>query len=117
LFVLATEANDQRIRDNREQFARGFPVRAAALISVVAGEDSIQPRGRALALIDPRSKRRDWLRPARADGRRSAAPYADYLDFMRQIRRSGRSSSWWLIGGGHAGWSVATTTPLALRSP
>lgn len=91
LFVLATEANDRRIRDNREQLARGFPVRAGALMSVVAGEDSIQPRSRALALIDPRSRRHDWLRPARADGRRSAAPYADYLDFMRQLRRSGRS--------------------------
>ena len=34
---------------------------------------------RNLALIDPRSKRRQWLRPSRVDGRRSAAPYADYI--------------------------------------
>jgi hypothetical protein len=32
---------------------------------------------RGLALIDPRSRRRDWLIPTRVDGRRTVLPYQD----------------------------------------
>ncbi len=85
VLLLSTEANEDRIRANREALADGFPGRAAGLAGLVATGVAEDHR-RSLALIDPRSKRRQWLRPSRVDGRRSAAPYADYIDFMRHIR-------------------------------
>jgi hypothetical protein len=85
LLLLATEETDERLRANREPLAASFPVRAAGLASIVdAG--SAATRARALAMIDPRSKRRRWLRAARMDGRRTVAPYRDYADFMRALR-------------------------------
>jgi transcriptional regulator with XRE-family HTH domain len=85
VLLLATEVNEERIRANREGLATTFPVRASALAGLIQSGVAADLR-RGLALIDPRSKRRQWLRPSRADGRRSAAPYADYIDFMRHIR-------------------------------
>jgi hypothetical protein len=41
------------------------------------------PRG--LALVDPTSRRRDWLLPTRSDGRRSSLPYRDYADAARRL--------------------------------
>ena len=80
LLVLATEASDDRIRVNREALAVAFPGRVPGLL------DSLPAR--ALAMIDPSSRRRDWLIRSRVDGRRSVAPYRDYADFMRSIRGS-----------------------------
>jgi transcriptional regulator with XRE-family HTH domain len=85
LLLLATEANEERLRSNREAIDSSFPVRAGELRDVIGGSQ-VGSSGRALALIDPRSKRRLWLRPTRLDGRRSAAPYADYAGFMRLAR-------------------------------
>lgn len=82
LLILATEANEDRLRSNREALDGGFPVRAVALGRAVDDGD-VAFDGRGLAMIDPRSRRRVWLRPARIDGRRSPAPYADYAGFMR----------------------------------
>jgi transcriptional regulator with XRE-family HTH domain len=76
LLIMATEANDARIKANRDAVAQSFPGRAMTMLSPEP------PSG--LALIDPRSRRRDWLMRARVDGRRSAAPYTDYLDFVRK---------------------------------
>jgi hypothetical protein len=52
--------------------------------------DVVQPgrlltTGRGLALIDPTSRRRDWLLPSRSDGRRTRAPYMDYADAARRL--------------------------------
>lgn len=83
LLLLMTAANDERLRENRDAFAQAYPVRAEELAALV--EDPGQPprRGvRGLAMIDPRSHRRGWLRATRLDGRRSAAPYRDYRDFV-----------------------------------
>jgi hypothetical protein len=76
---------------NRKPFAIGFPVRATELAQMVAGESEVIPPGRALAMIDPFSRRAVWLRPLRVDGRRSPAPFRDYADFMRAAngRRKG----------------------------
>jgi transcriptional regulator with XRE-family HTH domain len=74
LLVLATEQNDARIKDNREALAQTFPGRAGAT------DENVQ----ALAMIDPSSRRREWLIRTVVDGRRSAAPYIDYADFMRR---------------------------------
>jgi transcriptional regulator with XRE-family HTH domain len=97
LLVLATEANDARIRDNRAAFDRTYPVRAQQL-NPVAERGAGLPNSRwGLAMIDPRSRRRDWLRPTVTDGRRSVAPYADYAGFMSHVlparRGQGRHST------------------------
>lgn len=98
LLVLATDASDSRIQVNRAVFDRDFPLRWRDMVAIVSGASNVNGR-RALAMIDPRSRRRDWTRPTRIDGRRSAAPYADYVAFMSRIQptvpapqRSSRSS-------------------------
>jgi transcriptional regulator with XRE-family HTH domain len=93
LIVLSTEANEDRLRDNREAFARGFPIRASDLALIVSGAHGATDGGRAMAMIDPRSKRRTWLRPSRIDGRRSAAPYENYADFMHRLKPTRRSAA------------------------
>jgi transcriptional regulator with XRE-family HTH domain len=83
LILLSTDAVEQRIRDNRSAFDRTFTVRAKEMSEIVTdGDVSGSSRGRALALIDPRSRRTAWLRPSRLDGRRTPAPYADYAAFV-----------------------------------
>jgi transcriptional regulator with XRE-family HTH domain len=89
LLLLATEMNEVRIGDNQTAFSAGFPVRASELRRIIANE--VPPRNaRAMALIDPRSRRHDWLRPSRLDGRPTPAPYVDYIDFMRFIEAARR---------------------------
>jgi len=83
LLLLATEANDVRIASNRGSIQAGFPLRARHLAQVVDGGAAPAEAGRAIALIDPRSRKRAWFSALRIDGRRSRARYADYADFMR----------------------------------
>jgi hypothetical protein len=85
LLLLATEMNENRIADNQAGFSGGFPIRASELRRVMA-DNTPALRGRAMALIDPRSRRHDWLRPSRLDGRPTPAPYVDYADFVRATR-------------------------------
>ena len=93
LLLLATDANDVRARANRVPLSEGFPVRATELGRLAEGEIPASVAGsegaqrRALAMIDPLSRRTAWLRPLQIDGRRSPAPFADYADFMRSIDR------------------------------
>lgn len=93
LLLLATAANDERAASNRASFEQGFPTRARDLASLVTGGAVSAPLGRGLAMIDPRSRRRDWLRPLRIDGRRSPAPYPDYAGFTRAIEPRPRPRS------------------------
>jgi len=86
LLLLATEANDARVIENRAPFVAGFPVRARDLTACIEHGSSPTLAGRGVALIDPLSRRAAWLRPLRADGRRSPAPFRDYADFMRVVR-------------------------------
>jgi transcriptional regulator with XRE-family HTH domain len=96
LLVLATDRNDQLMRENRVAFAAAFPIRGRPLADVLAGGPLPVEARRGIALIDPRSKARRWCRPTVLDGRRSTAPYRNYADFIRAIgrrrRRSGRGS-------------------------
>jgi len=85
LLVLCTETNDERFSENRELFAQGFPGDAAALSRWIA-DPSAPPPPRAVAMIDPHSRRRDWLRPTRSNGRRSRAPYRDYAEAAQRLR-------------------------------
>jgi transcriptional regulator with XRE-family HTH domain len=82
LLLLGTEAVDDRVRQNRSAIMRAYPGRATELRAVVAGARPL-PRRRFVAIIDPMSRRTDWLRPLWIDGRRSPAPYPDYAGFMR----------------------------------
>ena len=80
--VLATATNDDRVRANAESLRQAFPVRWRELMRVVRRESSASD-GWGLAMVDPRSRVRDWCRPTQLDGRRSSAPYADVGDFLR----------------------------------
>ncbi|MBA2380473.1 MAG: helix-turn-helix domain-containing protein [Chloroflexi bacterium] len=86
LLILATEANDRRIRENSGSLRRSYPLRWRELASIVAGHSVLPTPGCALAMLDPRSRRVQWIRSTRDDGRRSPAPYADYIDFMTRLQ-------------------------------
>jgi transcriptional regulator with XRE-family HTH domain len=83
LLLLMTEANDARAAANRRSINLGFRFRARDLVGIVGGRIAPDGPGRAVAMVDPRSKRRAWCRAMRIDGRRTAAPYSDYADFVR----------------------------------
>jgi transcriptional regulator with XRE-family HTH domain len=93
LILLATEMNEARIGDNQAAFSAGFPIRATELRRIMANEAPPPHVVRAMALIDPLSRRNDWLRPSRLDGRPTPAPYVDYADFMRVIQMRRRPST------------------------
>jgi transcriptional regulator with XRE-family HTH domain len=84
LLVLATHDNDARIRANQDLVREAFPVRAIELERWLAAPE--HGAATALALIDPRSRRRRWLIPTALDGRRSSLRYSSYADFMRTVR-------------------------------
>ena len=93
LLVLQSEVNDRTIAINRDVLAATFPQRADGLARIVGGATD-KADGRNLAMIDPRSHRARWLRATRVDGRRTSAPYADYIDAVRSIEQgSGRRST------------------------
>jgi transcriptional regulator with XRE-family HTH domain len=87
LLLLASDANDERATANRGVFDDAFAGRARGLGSVVDGEVPVGVSTRFVAMIDPRSRRRDWVRPLRIDGRRTPARYRDYAHFMRPTER------------------------------
>ena len=89
LVVLATAENEATIFGNRVIFDLAFPVRASAASEwlrngALLRDGGQSPQGRALALVDPASRRRDWLIRTRLDGRRSEPPYLDYRDAVRR---------------------------------
>jgi transcriptional regulator with XRE-family HTH domain len=95
LLLLATDVNEERLRENSASFRLGFPNRARDL-SALINEGLFRRRGRGLAMIDPRSRRSAWLRPTFLDGRRASEPYRDYVSFLAartaRIKRSGHES-------------------------
>jgi hypothetical protein len=81
--VLALAQEVERvIRSHRELLGLAFPMRAPQITELVVRPDSAIA-GRGLALIDPSSRRRNWVIKTSLDGRRSALPYADYADAIR----------------------------------
>ncbi len=83
LVLLATAANDEALRRHRDTFGRGYSIRAKALGELVRLPTRVPGRGqRAIAMIDPRSRRREWLIPTILDGRRSRARYRDRRDYL-----------------------------------
>jgi DNA-binding XRE family transcriptional regulator len=86
LVMLASEEVETALRSNREALAVGFPVRADEMARILRGE-APTIEGRGLALIDPSSRRREWLIRSRLDGRRAMHPYRDYADAARRFSR------------------------------
>ncbi len=80
---LASEDVEAAIRANRDVFAAAFPTRAMDMGAILAGTKVTGHRG--IALIDPTSRRRDWLIRTRSDGRRTPAPYLDYAAAARRL--------------------------------
>jgi transcriptional regulator with XRE-family HTH domain len=85
VLILATTEADDAIARQRDVFDISFPGRAAVMRSIVAGAP-IAGTGRAVALIDPARRRRDWILPTRLDGRRTAAPYRDRAEAIAYLR-------------------------------
>ena len=93
LLMLASEANEIRLAENRFALAGPFPVRAPELRRRLVDPGGTWPEpARALALVDPLSRRGTWLRAGRLDGNRSRSSYVDYADFMRRTRARPGSS-------------------------
>jgi transcriptional regulator with XRE-family HTH domain len=101
LLVLASDDVDATIRANRDVLRSAFPGRASTMrlelaagplraSTAIAGQPR-DPGGRAvhrgIALVDPCSRRREWLIPSRIDGRRRGAPYRDYADAAMRLQR------------------------------
>lgn len=86
LLLLATDAVDSRLRENRHVADEAFPGRADGLVSLTNDPSAVvSPGVRSLAMIDPLSLRHDWLRPTRLDGRRARAPHEDYASVVRRL--------------------------------
>jgi transcriptional regulator with XRE-family HTH domain len=83
LLVLASTEVDDAIHGARAALARAFPSRAPQMLAVV---DGAGPAVDGIALIDPTSRRRDWLIRSRADGRRTMAPFHDYAAAAERLR-------------------------------
>jgi hypothetical protein len=89
--ILATEANDLRLRENAGTFRQRFRIRWRELAAVVGGSEPPPGLEWAMAMIDPRSKARTWGRATVLDGRRSIAPYRDVADFLAPRRTRPRA--------------------------
>jgi hypothetical protein len=86
LLLLMTVHNDELIARNSLLFRQRLPLRATALQALVDEPAAMQRRVvRAVALIDPRSRRSAWLRSTTVDGRRTRPPYRDYAEFMDRL--------------------------------
>jgi transcriptional regulator with XRE-family HTH domain len=79
VLALATEEVERIARAHRSVLAVAFPERASSIRALVANPGSPMS-GRGFALIDPRSRRRDWLVRTTLDGRRSRLPYRSYAE-------------------------------------
>jgi hypothetical protein len=89
LVLLMTDAVEEGIQANSGILAAAFGVRGSALADRIGDPRGVWRRGeRGLALIDPGSRRRTWLRASRTDGRRTPAPYIDYADALRSLARA-----------------------------
>ena len=89
LILLASAANDESVRRQLGLLSEAFPDGATALARLVMASAGMALAG-AIAMVDPRSRRSEWLRATRAHGRRSAAPYATYRDAAEQLSRRRR---------------------------
>ncbi len=80
LLALSTEQNEQALTQNRDVIDLAFPVRAPSMDALLEDPDASLSGGRAVALIDPRRRRRSWLIRPKLDGGRASTPYRDYRE-------------------------------------
>jgi transcriptional regulator with XRE-family HTH domain len=83
--ALASDEVEQSVRAHRDLLALIFPLRAPELADVLVDPQSRRIGSRGFALIDPTSRRRDWLIRTMVDGRRSRAPYESYNHAMSRM--------------------------------
>jgi len=88
LLVLASDEVDVVLRQHRALFDDTFPRRARELLADVTSHWAAPRPGRGLAMVDPASRRRDWLIRTRLDGRRSPGSYAGYGDAAGRLARA-----------------------------
>jgi len=84
LLVLASDEVETVIRANRDLLGRAFPLRAPAMLEWLSKGHPVDLH-HGLAMIDPMSKRRDWLIRSRVDGRRSPSRYLNYGHAARSL--------------------------------
>lgn len=84
LLLLASDEVDTVIRQNGEALGGAFPLRARGMLRWLS-EGTHPVVGRGLAMVDPASKRREWLIRSRVDGRRSPSRYVDYAAAARRL--------------------------------
>jgi transcriptional regulator with XRE-family HTH domain len=83
MIVLASDEVERTLMTTRDAIGQAFPGRAPEMLATLAGSEPTA--GRAIAMVDPASRRTRWLIRTRLDGRRSAAPYRDYADAVQRI--------------------------------
>lgn len=83
VLALASDEVELVVRSHRDVFRLAFPSRFAQIARSVR-EPDLAVAGRGFALIDPTSRRRDWIIGTSLDGRRSRLPYRDYADAARR---------------------------------
>ena len=84
VLLLATAEADEAVARHRVPLGQAFPARATTMRGLLDGGTPHRIE-RGLALVDPRSRRRDWLVAARTDGRRTPIPYQDRVGAMRVL--------------------------------
>jgi hypothetical protein len=82
VLALASDEVERVFRAHRDLMSIAFPTRARGIGDVIRGR-GVAVAGRGFAMIDPASRRRDWLMRASVDGRRSRLPYRGYVDAAR----------------------------------
>lgn len=85
LILLDTAVVADALRANRALATAAFPARARDLTTWIG--DSTKGLDRTLAVIDPLSRRRSWIRTTALDGRRSKPAYLDYSEIARRLSR------------------------------
>jgi transcriptional regulator with XRE-family HTH domain len=87
VLALASDEVERVVRMHRDLLSIAFPMRARGIERLLS-DPSAAVEGRGFALIDPASRRRDWLIRTSVDGRRSSLPYAGYADAVRPAAAS-----------------------------
>jgi transcriptional regulator with XRE-family HTH domain len=87
VLALASDEVERVVRSHRDLLRVAFAMRAPQIADLLDRPDA-DFTGRGLALIDPSSRRRDWLIRTSIDGRRSLLRYLDYADAARPAASS-----------------------------
>ena len=90
LLVLATDAVEARIAENRDAIRRTYAVRGIEIQAWLDQEPRPPLGGRGLALIDPGRRGKRWAWSSAIDGSRMTPPFRDYAEAARALTRRPR---------------------------